>query len=153
MSSPMPSMRSPACTFVLMTLAGILPLAAASAEDQPQTGPAYVVNESPFGFLGVRHATIRVSALKFLTGMNSVTMLQIDELDPLSPGIAAGVKAGDRIISIDGVSITKFGIHKLRRMGDEVVAGQKIVVDVMRPSDASVRTMVVVVARKPKIPS
>lgn len=66
------------------------------------------------------------------------------------PGIAAGVKAGDRIISIDGIQITKFGVQKLRRMGEDVVVGQKIMVEVMRPSDGSTRTMVVVVSRKPK---
>jgi membrane-associated protease RseP (regulator of RpoE activity) len=143
-------MKSPFPLFVFLVVAALSPYAEASSDEHPQELAPYVVNESPFGFLGVKHATIGINPFKMIVGMNSVKLLQIDELDPSSPGIAAGVKAGDRIISIDGIQITKFGVQKLRRMGEEVVVGQKIVVEVMRPSDGSTRTMVVVVSTKPK---
>jgi membrane-associated protease RseP (regulator of RpoE activity) len=85
--------------------------------------------------------------------MNCVRFFQINELEPESPGIAAGIKAGDRVVSIDGIPVTKFGVRTLRRMGDDVKVGQKIIVQVLRPTDGSVRVMEVTVARKLKMPN
>jgi membrane-associated protease RseP (regulator of RpoE activity) len=143
---------SPLFTFAALALAVPALRAEDTPKEQPEVMAPYAVNETPLGFLGVRHATVGINPFKWIVGMNSVTLLQIDELDPLSPGIAAGVKAGDRISSIDGVPITHFGIQKLRRMGDEATVGQKFIVGVTRPSDGSTRTMVIIVARRPKPP-
>jgi len=122
-------------------------------QGEPVKLAPYQVKEKPFGFLGVRHATLVVNMWKFVVGMNSVRYLQINELEPSSPGVAAGVLPGDRLISIDGVSIENFGVRKLRRMGNEVEVGRKIVVEILRPSDGSRRTIEVIVAPKPKQPN
>jgi membrane-associated protease RseP (regulator of RpoE activity) len=124
-----------------------------SPAEQPNQMAPYTVKESPFGFLGIKHASIGINPFKFLVGMDSVNFLQIDELDPLSPGIAAGIKAGDRIVTIDKVPVTKFGVMKLRHLGDTVEVGQRFVIETFRSSDNSTRTMEVVVPRKPKMPN
>jgi membrane-associated protease RseP (regulator of RpoE activity) len=113
----------------------------------------YTVKENPLGFLGIKRATIGINPFKFLVGMDSVKILQIDELDPLSPGVAAGIKAGDRIVTIDKVPVTKFSVSKLRHFGDTVEVGQRIAIETLRLSDNSTRTMEFVVARKPKTPN
>ena len=84
--------------------------------------------------------------------MNAVRFVQIEELFPESPGIAAGVRPGDRVTSIDGVAISKFGLRKLRRMGTEVEVGQKMKVEIFRPSDASRHVFDIVIPKKPPEP-
>src|SRR5450432_2079414 len=88
--------------------------ATGDAQEKPVILPPYNVEARPFGFLGIKHATISLSPLKLVVGMNSIKFLQIDELEPVSPGIAAGVLPGDRIVSIDGIAITKIGLRKLK---------------------------------------
>jgi membrane-associated protease RseP (regulator of RpoE activity) len=125
--------------------------------DSTPTGPVhgmepYTVKESPFGFLGIKHAYIGMNPLKFIVGLDSIAVFQINELDPMSPAIAAGIKPGDRVISINGVSITKFSVAKLRRIGEHVEVGQKFELEVQRPSDNSTATMEVIVIKKPSPP-
>lgn len=126
------------------------------ADSAPKGEPVimapFAVKEPPFGFLGIKHATVVFNPWKFCVGMNSVRFLQIDELDPSSPGVAAGIRPGDRIVSIDGVPIISFGLRKLRRLGDEVVVGQKIVIELLRPGDKSKLIMEVTVPKKPSKP-
>ena len=144
--NPTPRLAVGALVFLALSNVGIL------ANDQPVKLAPYTVEARPFGFLGIKHASIGINPFKLIVGMNSVRFLQINELDPESPGITAGVKAGDRVVSIDGVPITKFGLNKLRHMGENVEVGQKIIVEVIRPSDGSKRMMEVVVTKKAKVP-
>jgi membrane-associated protease RseP (regulator of RpoE activity) len=146
-------MKASFVIYVLAVLPSLALYADTSPAEQPSQMAPYIVKESPLGFLGIRHATIGINPFKFLVGMDSVKILQIDELDPLSPGIAAGIKAGDRIVTIDKVPITKFSVSKLRHFGDTVEVGQRIVVETLRLSDNSTRTMEFVVAKKPKTPN
>ena len=94
-----------------------------------------------------------LSPLKLIVGMNAVKFLQIDELEAGSPGIAAGVLSGDRIVSIDGVAISKMGLGKLKRMNRELEVGQKLRVEVFRPSDGSIRKIEVTVPPRVKKPN
>lgn len=127
-----------------------------ATEPPPATAPVvletYDVKERPFGFLGIKHATIAVHPLKLIVGMKALRFLQIDELEPGSPGIAAGILPGDRIESIDGVAITQFGLRKLKRMGTEIEAGTHLRVEFLRPSDGSRRTVEIIVPSRPKSP-
>jgi S1-C subfamily serine protease len=134
----------------------ILPFAChakTESQDEPVKLAPYKVEVTPFGFLGIKHATISLNPWKLVVGMKSVRFLQIDELDPNSPGVAAGVLPGDHVVSIGGVAVTSIGLRKLRHMGDEVEVGQKITVEVLRPSDGSKRILEVIVPKKPKQPN
>jgi predicted metalloprotease with PDZ domain len=145
--NPTPRLAVAALVFFALSSVGF------PANDQPVKLAPYTVEARPFGFLGIRHAAIGINPLKLIIGMNAVRFLQINELDPKSPGIAAGVKPGDRIVSIDGIPITKIGLNKLRHMGENVEVGQKIIVEVLRPSDGSKRVMEVVVTERAKVPN
>ena len=137
--------------FLILLLSSLIGLAAeANAAENPVELPPYSIEERPFGFLGIKHATVSINALKFVVGMKSIKFLQIDELEPNSPGIAAGVLPGDRIASIDGVPITQFGVRKLRRMNTDLTVGQKLKVEVVRPSDNSIRTLEITVPPRTK---
>ncbi len=135
---------------VSLVAAPLLRSATGDAPEKPVTLAPYKVEARPFGFLGIKHATLSLSPLKLLVGMDSVKFLQIDELEPGSPGIAAGVQRGDRIVSIDGVAITKIGLRKLKRMNRELEVGQTLRVEVLRPSDGSTRLIEVVVPPRVK---
>jgi S1-C subfamily serine protease len=74
----------------------------------------------------------------------------VDELDPDSPALAAGIRPGDWIMGINGKAIGKWSFSQLRRFGETVEVGQHILVDIYRPSDRSDIHAEVVVARKPK---
>src|SRR6185369_15947782 len=117
---------------VCVLISPLLRGASGEAQEKPVMLTPYNVEVRPFGFLGIKHATLSLSSVKFL---------QIDELEPGSPGIAAGVLPGDRIVSIDGVAITKIGLRKLKRMNRELEVGQKLRVEVLRPGDGSMRTI------------
>lgn len=137
--------------FILVLLVGALPGSAEPGDrEKPVILEPYKVEERPFGFLGIKHATVSLNPLKLMVGMNSVKFLQIDELEPGSPGVAAGVLPGDRIVSIDGTAVTKIGLMKLRRMNRELEVGQKLRVEILRPSDRSVRVLEVIVPRRAK---
>lgn len=123
---------------------------AAGAGEKPLVLEPYKVEARPFGFLGVKHATVSLNPWKLVVGMNSVRFLQIDELEAGSPGIAAGVQPGDRIVSIDGVPVSKIGLLKLRRMNRELEVGQKLQIEILRPSDGSKRVLEVIVPPRVK---
>ena len=125
----------------------------AGVDEKPVVLEPYRVEERPFGFLGIKHATVSLSPLKLMVGMNAVKFLQIDELEAGSPGVAAGVLRKDRIVSIDGVAITKMGLGKLKRMNRELEVGQKLRVEVLRPSDGSTRMVEITVPPRAKKPN
>lgn len=146
--------RSYVSVLVFLVVYSISHAVGIGAAGEPVVLEPYQVEERPFGFLGIKHATVSLSPLKLIVGMNAVKFLQIDELEAESPGTAAGVLPGDRIVNIDGVAITKMGLRKLKRMNRELEVGQKLRVEVLRPSDGSIRVIDVTVpprAKKPQL--
>lgn len=137
---------------LLVVSPSILPATEPPPTAAPVVLETYNVKERPFGFLGIKHATIALHPLKLIVGMKSLRFLQIDELEPGSPGIAAGIQPGDRIVSIDGVKITEIGLRRLKRMGREIEAGAHLRVEFLRPSDGSTRLVEITVPPRPKRP-
>jgi predicted metalloprotease with PDZ domain len=125
-----------------------LRIGAAQEPEQPVKMAPYRVEERPFGFLGIVRATIAMNPWKLMVGMKAIRYVQIDELDPQSPGISAGIVSGDRIVSINGVSVSTMGMKQLHRIGSDVEAGQKISLEIFRPRDGKVRPVEVLVPGK-----
>ena len=152
MACPITAIPMKKCLLLGVLLLTFLPGARADdtrAQDAHRMEP-YTVRESPFGFLGVRRASVSLNPLKWMVGMACVQKVQIDELDPRSPCIPLGVKPGDQITAINGVPVTRFGVGSLRKFGSELLVGQKVAFDVLRPSSGVTRSLVMVVAPRPK---
>jgi C-terminal processing protease CtpA/Prc len=111
-------------------------------------GP-YVVSATPFGYLGVKHATARFDLLRFVTFRGGLAYLQIDELFPDSPGVTAGIRQGDRIIGVNGKPIGKWSFSQLKSFGETVEVGQHVKVELYRPSDGSTMLFEIIVAKTP----
>jgi C-terminal processing protease CtpA/Prc len=129
-------------------------LAADSANDSPpaegQKLAPYEVTASPFGYLGIKHASARYDLFRWATFQGGLAYLQIDEFYPDSPALSAGIRQGDWIIGINGKPIGKWSFSQLKRFGETQEIGQHIRVDIYRPSDRSDFHADVVVTRKPK---
>lgn len=137
---------------LLVCLLGTPLCPAGEGAGPPVVLPPYRVEERPFGFLGIQHATVSLHPLKLIVGMKPVKFLQIDALEPGSPGVAAGIEPGDRIARIDGVPIGKFGLRELKRMNRELEVGRVLLIDVWRPRDGSTRTLEIVVPPRAPAP-
>ena len=109
-----------------------------------------VVNEAPFGYLGIKHATARFDVFRLITFRGGLAYLQVDELYPDSPGLAAGIRQGDRIVAVDGKATREWTFSKLKYFGDTLEAGQHIALELYRPSDGSTIRVEVVVSKRPK---
>jgi S1-C subfamily serine protease len=139
------TLKFPEIALMAALLAGV-----GRAEDAgPVPMKPYVVSESPFGYLGIRHASLEVDGWKFVTGRNSIKFLQVDELDPASSAVSQGVRAGDRIIALNGVPMSGWALMPLRRLGQELTVGQKVAAVMFRPSEKKTWTVEFVVMRKP----
>ena len=147
-------MRLPAPLFVCLLL--IVPfLRAADSSGEPnQKEPAklapLVVNEAPFGYLGIKHATAKFDVFRLVTFRGSLAYLQVDELNPDSPGLAAGIRQGDRIVAVNGKATREWSFSKLKYFGETLEAGQHVPVELYRPSDGSTVQVEVVVSKRPK---
>jgi S1-C subfamily serine protease len=136
----------------LMLLAGVVwvsPAARADGTDAPKKLEPYQVHERPLGFVGVRRATVSLRLLQALVGKPSVETLEVNELDPNSPALLAGVQKGDLITAINGRPITEFTLSGLKHMGDSLSAGDHMAIDVQRKGEKTPRHVEFVLGSRP----
>jgi S1-C subfamily serine protease len=111
----------------------------------------YEVSESPFGYLGIKRASARFDVFRFITFRGGLAYVQIDELYPDSPGLAAGIVPGDWIVGVNGKAIGKWSFSELRHFGETLEIGQYVLVDIFRPSTHTDLHCDIIIARKPKV--
>lgn len=138
--------------FILAFVLGFVVVAVKKGQgaDRPVEMKPMVVSEAPFGYIGVKHATVSLSIFRLLTFRGSIRFLQIDALAPDSPGVRAGIRPGDRILALNGMPLTEWSLGRLKRYGEQVVVGQKIVLSVARPPDYIPMPVTVVITKKPR---
>lgn len=150
---PYPNMKLLIPLFGCLILATLPARAFDSPSEPDQKEPIrldpYVVPASPFGYIGVKHGTARFDLLRFVTFRGGLAYLQIDELFPDSPGLIAGIRQGDRIIGVNGKPIGKWSFSQLKYFGQTVEVGQRVKVEIFRPTDGTTTLFEVVVAKKP----
>jgi S1-C subfamily serine protease len=139
------------CVLAIVTPAQAAEPTPASPQQDPQRLAPYEVTASPLGYLGIKRGSARYDLFRLITFRSGPAFVRVDELDPDSPALAAGIKPGDWIMEINGRAIGKWSFSQLRHFGETVEVGQHILVDIYRPSDHSDIHAEVVVARKPKV--
>jgi membrane-associated protease RseP (regulator of RpoE activity) len=115
--------------------------------------PPFVVSTNPFGYIGIKRATVVCHPWKFVTFQRAVRFVRIDEIYPESPATRAGVVIGDQIVGINGIPIPKWSMHELNRLGNETEVGRRISAEIVHPSNGTLRKVEVIVAKKPKEPN
>ena len=110
----------------------------------------YSVSASPFGYLGIKKATLQYgSVLRFIT-FRGPKYLKVDELYPDSPGLAAGIEIGDWIVGIDGKPIGQWSMTQLMHFAETVEANQIVKIEVLRGPNRDPMIFNVRVAKQPK---
>jgi S1-C subfamily serine protease len=137
-----------------LLLASIAWVAGANAADtrvantDPVKLETYTVSEAPFGYLGIKHASVVLSPWRLLTFRGGVKYLQIDELYPDSPGLSAGIMPGDRIIGLNGVPIKRWSFRRLKAFGETVEVGRNVILEILRPPETTSRQVAVTIVKR-----
>jgi len=118
-------------------------------QEKPNEMAPYNVSVAPFGYLGIKKATLAYNFLSFIT-FKGPKHLRVDELYPDSPGIAAGIEIGDLIISIDGKPIGQWSMFQLKHFAETVEVNQIVKIGILRAQSHDPKTLDVKVTKRPK---
>jgi C-terminal processing protease CtpA/Prc len=94
----------------------------------------YKVEGNPLGYFGIKNGKYQFNFWKFITFRKGLEYIEIRETFPDSPAARAGVVAGDRIVSVNGLAIREWSFSRLKRLVTDVEVGATIVVEIIRPS-------------------
>lgn len=94
----------------------------------------YKVEGNPLGYFGIKNGKYQFNFWKFITFRKGLEYIEILETFPDSPATRAGVVAGDRIVSVNGLAIREWSFSRLKRLVTDAEVGTTIVVEIIRPS-------------------
>ena len=94
----------------------------------------YKVEGTPLGYFGIKKGKYQFNLWKFITFRKGLEYIEILETFPDSPATRAGVVAGDRIVSVNGLAIREWSFSMLKRLVTDAEVGTTIVVEIIRPS-------------------
>ena len=94
----------------------------------------YKVEGNPLGYFGIINGKYQFNFWKFITFRKGLEYIEIRETFPDSPAARAGVVAGDRIVSVNGLAIREWSFSMLKRLVTDAEVGTTIVVEIIRPS-------------------
>ena len=94
----------------------------------------YKVEGNPLGYFGIKNGRYQFNFWKFITFRKGLENIEILETFPDSPAARAGVVAGDRIVSVNGLAIREWSFSMLKRLVTDAEVGTTIVVEIIRPS-------------------
>ena len=94
-----------------------------AADPPPKEMERFEVKAAPFGYLGIKRATIFMSFFRLVTFRNPVRFVEIDEIYPESPAASAGIKTRDRVTGLNGTPITQWSAGRLKQFGETVEVG------------------------------